>query len=217
MTGTIVLLAASLTATAGTPTPTPEPVTGPTFCVEWIHQSSEGYDRLTLFRDRTLVWKTHRGEHESIKRERLSVSEAGYYCDYFEREDFWSIPPDLRTGMLSDLAGESAVTLAAKSGNRKTIRYDDLSSHTAASASLRAALEGLKGLFLSPLAPASRYTADVLLPGTLLKRFDGTVFRVSRLEKETGFVEIVGVTEPYSQFVKIEELRFQFAPPEPAP
>jgi len=27
-------------------------------------------------------------------------------------------------------------------------------------------------------------------------------------------VEIVGVSEPYSQYVKIEELRFQFAAPE---
>lgn len=212
-----VVLALLGVSMASGPTPTPTPVAGPTFCVEWIHQSTEGYDRLTLFRDRMLVWKTHRGEHESIKRERLNESEAQYYCDYFEREEFWSIPPDLRTGMLSDLAGESAVTLARRSGNRKTIRYDDLSSHTAASAALRAALEGLKGIFLSPLAPASRYTADVLTPGTLLKRFDGTVFRVGRLEKETGFVEIVGVTEPYSQFVKIEELRFSFAPPEPAP
>ena len=54
----------------------------------------------------------------------------------------------------------------------------------------------------------------MLAPGTLLKRFDGAVFRVRRLEKEKGFVEIVGVIEPYSQFVKIEELRYQFSPPE---
>jgi len=40
---------------------------------------------------------------------------------------------------------------------------------------------------------------------------------VNRLQKDTGFVEIVGVTEPYSQFVRIDELRFRFAPPEPAP
>ena len=48
----------------------------------------------------------------------------------------------------------------------------------------------------------------------LLKRFDGAVFRVTKLEKEKGFVEIRGVNEPYSQFVKIEELRFQFSAPE---
>lgn len=212
-----VALLGALLAAPGALTPTPEAVTGPTFCVEWIHQSTEGYDRLTLFRDRTLVWKTHRGEHEAIKREQLSADEARYYCEYFAHSEFWSIPPDLRTGMLSDLAGESAVTLAMSNGNRKTIRYDDLSSHTASSAALRAALEGLKGIFLSPLSPASRYTPDALPPGTLLRRFDGTVFRVNRLERETGFVEIVGVTEPYSQFVKIEELRYQFAPPDRAP
>jgi hypothetical protein len=100
---------------------------------------------------------------------------------------------------------------------RKTIRFDELSSHTAESASLVAALEGLRGIFLSPLSPASRYSAELLPPGTLLKRFDGAMFRVQRLVKETGFVEIIGVNEPYSQWVKIEELRYQFAPPERAP
>ncbi len=63
----------------------------------------------------------------------------------------------------------------------------------------------------------TRFHPDLLQPGTLLRRFDGAVFQVRRLEKASGFVEIVGVTEPYSQFLKIEELRFQFAPPEARP
>ena len=216
----ITLLAALLAATqaaapagAAVPTPAPTP-SGPTFCAEWIRQSNEGYDRLTLFRDRTLVWKTHRGGHDEVKRERLSADEGSYYCTYFTQADFWSIPADLRTGMVSDLAASSLVTLTRPDGNRKSIRWDELSSHTASSASLRSALEGLKGVFLSPLSPASRYTADALPPGTLLRRFDGVVFKVTRLEKETGFVEIQGVIEPYSQFIKLEELRFRFYPPD---
>jgi hypothetical protein len=109
------------------------------------------------------------------------------------------------------------VTLARSNGDRRTLRFDEFSTDTAESSALRSALEGLKGLFLSPLAPVSRFHPDFLPPGTLLKRFDGAVFQVRRLERETGFVEIVGVTEPYSQFVRIEELRFQFAPPEAKP
>ena len=107
------------------------------------------------------------------------------------------------------------MTLARSNGDRITLRFDEFSTDTADSSSLRSALEGLKGLFLSPLPPATRFHPDLLAPGTLLKRFDGAVFQVRRLEKESGFVEIVGITEPYSQFVKIEELRFQFEPPAP--
>ncbi|MEP6994642.1 MAG: hypothetical protein ABI968_08990 [Acidobacteriota bacterium] len=213
----ILLLAAALSSTQPTVTPTPGPQGEPTFCVEWIRQSNEGYDRLTLFRDRMLVWKTSRGGHEKVKRERLDGAEIQYYCAFFERKEFWDIPEDLRTRLAGEFASESAVTLARPNGSRKTIRYDELSSHTADSSSLRSALEGLKGIFLSPLSPASRYAPATLVPGTLLKRFDGAVFRVRRLEKETGYVEIVGLTEPYSQFLKIEELRFQFSPPEPPP
>ena len=51
-----VLLAAASAAVptppgvAPTPGATPTPPKGPTFCAEWIRQSNEGYDRLTLFR-----------------------------------------------------------------------------------------------------------------------------------------------------------------------
>lgn len=219
----IAVLAAALLLPLATSTPTPASAptpgspSGPTFCMEWIRQSNEGYDRLTLFRDRALVWKTSRHGKEEVKREMLDPAEAQYYCGFVERAEFWALPADFRTRLASEFASESLVTLARADGNRKTIRFDELSSHTADSSSLVAALDGLKGVFLSPLSPPSRYSPDVLPPGTLLKRFDGAVFRVLRLVRETGFVEIAGVNEPYSQWVKIDELRYQFAPPEHAP
>ena len=215
MTPALLLLAAL--AVPVTPTPTPAEPRGPTFCAEWIRQSGEGYDRLTLFRNGVLIWKTSRGDQDEVKRETLEPTERDFYCTFFAREEFWKLPADLRTGLVGGLASSSAVTLARSNGSRKTVRFDDLSSGTAESSSLRSALEGLRGIFLSPLAPASRFAPANLPPGTLLKRFDGAVFRVTRLEKDTGFVEIAGVTEPYSQFVKIEELRFRFFAPDPRP
>ena len=208
------LLLALLAAGTPTPAPAPTPEPGPTFCAEWVRQSKEGYDRLTLFRDGTLVWKTSRDGKDELKRETLSAVERQFYCEFFARPENWSIPADRRTGLTGDLAASSAVTLARSGGDRNTLRFDEFSTDTSDSSSLRSALEGLKSLFLSPLPPATRFHPDLLQPGTLLKRFDGAVFQVRRLEKESGFVELVGVTEPYSQFVKIEELRFQFSPPE---
>jgi hypothetical protein len=203
-------------AAGPTPTPTSSPQSGPTFCAEWIRQSSEGYERLTLFRDGMLVWKTHHGTKDEVKREKLDDKEARYYCDlFFMQPDFWKLPNDLRTGLAGELAGESAVTLAGGDGSRKSIRFDDLSTGDFAASSLRSGLDGLKGIFLSPLAPPSRFAPEFLAPGTMLRRFDGHLFRVSHLEKATGYVEVEGVNEPYSQWIKLDELRFQFAPPEP--
>lgn len=199
-----------------TATPTPEPPKGPTFCAEWIAQSRGGYERLTLFRDRTLVWKTSREGKDRVRRETLSSAETDYFCGFFERDEFWKIAPDFRTGLAGEFAVQSAVTLARADGARKTIRFDEFSTFTSESAAVRSALEGLKGIFLAALAPASRYAPDALAVGMLLRRFDGHVFRIVRIERPTGFIEIEGVSEPYSQFVKIEELRFQFAPPEPS-
>lgn len=187
----------------------------PTFCVEWVRDSREGYERITLFADRTVVWKTvATGGGEEVRRKTLTPDELDFYCDYFTRAEVWSLPDDLRTGLTGEFASQSSIVAARKDGSVKRVQFDELSALSADAAALRSALDGLKSIFTNPLAPASRFTADVLPPGTLLKRFDGAVFRVLRLEKEKGFVEIAGVNEPYSQFVKIEELRFQFSPPE---
>lgn len=208
----VVPLLAALAALPATPVPSPPPK--PTFCVEWVRQSRAGYERLTLFADSTVIWKTSDREGEQVRRKTLPVGEVEFYCSYFPRREFWSLSEDLRTGLTSDFSGQSLVTLTRPDGTRKVIRFDDLSALSADAGSLRAALDGLKAAITNPLAPASRFTPDVLTAGTILKRFDGAIFRVTKLEKEKGFVEIVGVNEPYSQFVKIEELRFQFAAPE---
>jgi hypothetical protein len=185
-----------------------------TFCVEWIRQSREGYDRLTLFTDRTLAWKTARGGVEQVRRRRLEPDELAFYCAYFSRPEVWELDEDLRTGLTGDFAAQSSLMLAKADGSRKQIRFDDLAALPADAASLRASLEGMKLTFLSPLAPASRFTPEALAPGTLLKRFDGVMFRVRQIVREKGLVELEGVREPYSEFKKLEDLRFQFSPPE---
>lgn len=207
-----VLLLASILAG-----PAPDPAAAanrPSTCVEWVRQSREGYERVTLFTDRTVVWKTSAGGKEEVRRKTLAPDELTFYCNYFARRELWELPEDLRTGLTGEFAAQASVTLVRDDDTRKRVRYDELSALSADAAALRSALEGLKSIFTNPLAPASRFTADVLPPGTKLKRFDGAIFKVVRLETEKGIVEIAGVSEPYSQFVPIEQLRFQFSPPE---
>ncbi len=205
--GVVAGLLAASRLFAADPTP-------PTFCVEWVEQSREGFERMTLFVDRSLVWKRSRGGAEQLKRERLTADETKFYCDYFRGDDIWFAAEDLRSGMTGDLVRQSVVTLARADGSRKVVRFDELSGLTPETAALRSSLAGLKGLFTAPLAPASRFSAVNLPPGTVLKRFDGILFRVKTLEAQKGVVELEGVSEPYSEFRKIEELRFLFAPPE---
>ena len=186
----------------------------PLFCAEWIRQSRDGYERFTLFSDRTLIWKATRDGVERIRRKKLEPDERAFYCDFFSRQEFWDLPEDLRTGLTGEFATQSSVTLLRPDGSRKRLRFDELSALPDEAGKLRSALEGLRLLFSSPLAPASRFTPETLPPGTLLKRFDGAVFRVRQLIAEKRLVELEGVREPYSEFKKIDELRFQFAPPQ---
>jgi hypothetical protein len=192
----------------------PPPAARPTFCIEWVRQSSAGFERITLFADRVVVWKTVDPAGELVRRKKLTPEELEFYCTYFTRTEVFGLPDDLRSGLTGDFAAQSVVTAIRKDGVAKRVRFDEFSALSADAAALRSALEGLRTVFTNPLAPASRFTADLLPAGTLLKRFDGVMFRVIRIEKEKGFVEIAGVNEPYSQFVKLEELRFQFSPPE---
>ena len=186
----------------------------PTFCVEWIEQTRDGYERLTLFADRTVAWKRRRAGTDELKRERLTAEEAKFYCDYFRGDEIWNAPADLRSGLTGDFVKESTVTVARENGSRREIRFDELSALTPEAAALRSSLEGLRGTFTAPLAPATRFTAENLPPGTILKRFDGVLFRVRRIEAGKNVVELEGVREPYVEFRKLEELRYLFTPPE---
>jgi hypothetical protein len=188
--------------------------TSPTFCAEWVEQTRDGFERLTLFSDRNAVWKRALASAPQLKRRKLGEEEAKFYCDYFRSEEIWTSPDDLRSGMTGDLIKQSIITLTRPDGSRKQIRFDELSALTPEAAALRSSLEGLRATFTAPLAPASRFTAENLAPGTVLKRFDGVLFRVKRIDAIKGVVEIEGLREPYSEFRKIEDLRFLFAAPE---
>ncbi|MGH9400224.1 MAG: hypothetical protein ACRD00_07630 [Thermoanaerobaculia bacterium] len=203
-----------------TPTPTPSPVApatrraGPTFCAEWVRQTTEGYERLTLFADRTLVWKTSRGAEEQVRRKTMSADETDFFCQYFARDEFFALPGDLRSGMTGDAVAQSRVSLTRPDGSRKAIRFDEFSSFSAESISLKASLLGLRNLFTERLAPATSFTPETLKPGTVLRRFDGIVFRVRRVIADKELVELEGVKDPIFLYLALSQMRYQFAPPE---
>jgi len=199
-------------AAAGAATPAARPAR--TFCAEWVRQSREGYERLTLFADRKLVWKRSRSGKDDLLRREIASEELDYYCSFFGRPEVWAAENDARTGLSGDFTVQSSITLVRPDGARKIFRFDDLSPLPGEAAAVRAALEGLRASMTSPLAPASRFAPDALAEGQILKRFDGAFFRIVKIEREKGVVELEGVREPYRQFRKIDELRFQFSPPQ---
>jgi hypothetical protein len=204
------------TATPAAPAVTAVAAAAParTFCAEWVRQSREGYERLTLFADRTLVWKRSRNGKDDLLRREIASEELDFYCAFFGRPEVWTAENDARTGLSGDFTVQSSITLVRPDGARKTFRFDDLSPLPGEAAAVRAALEGLRASMTSPLAPASRFAPDALAEGQVLKRFDGAFFRIVKIEREKGIVELEGVREPYRQFRKIDELRFQFSPPQ---
>lgn len=225
----LVLSVAALSSRSADPTPTPTPTATPasvvsatpastpagrTFCAEWIRQSREGYERLTLFANRSLVWKRSRDGKDDVMRKEIAPEELAFYCEYFSRPEVWALPGDLRTGLSGDFAAVSALSLTRSDGLVKTIRFDDFSALPAEAAGIRAALEGLRAMLTSPLAPASRFAPASLAVGQILKRFDGEFFRIRTIDREKGVVELEGVQEPYREFRRIEDLRYQYSPPE---
>ena len=138
-------------------------------------------------------------------------------ASFFARNEIWGLAagpadgPDRRARGASRRSRSRGRTAAARRSGSTTSRPATADVFVAALGA-----RGAQGDLPEPARArrrASRRTCSP--PGTLLQRFDGALFRVAHLEKDTGFVEIEGVNEPYSQWIKIEELRFQFAPPEP--
>jgi hypothetical protein len=197
-----------------TPTAAPARPAGPTFCAEWVRQSKEGYERLTLFSDGTLVWKTSQDGQDDVRRKPIASEETDFYCQYFARDEFWALSADSRSGLTGDLVTESRVILTRPNGSRKALRFDELSSFSPEASALRASLQGLRNLFTDRLAPASSFTAAKLSTGTVLRRFDGSRFRVVRVIADKEVVELAGVTDPITYYLRLSEMRFQFAAPE---
>ena len=142
-----------------------KPPAAPTFCVEWVRQSKEGYERLTLFTDRTLVWKTSRSGQEEVRRQILPAVELTFYAGYFARQEFWDLPEDFRSKVSGDWTAHSQVQLVRPDGSRKRVRFDEFSALSNDASQLRSALEGLKSLFTNPIPPASRFAAERLVRG----------------------------------------------------
>jgi hypothetical protein len=186
----------------------------PSFCGEWIRQSRDGYERVTLFSDQALVWKVRRsGEPEDIRRKKIGPDETKYYCDFFARPEFERMPADLRTRLNAEFVSESVITVARPNGSQSQIHFDDLSTLSPDISGLRAALEGLRTLFTRTIAPASRFTTETLKAGMVLTRFDGVQFRIRMVDSTKGVVELEGISQPFSTFRRIDELRFLFRPP----
>jgi len=186
----------------------------PPFCAEWIRQSKDAYERVTLFSDGTLVWKRRSGEGaEDLKRKTMAPEELKFYCDYFSREEFWKLQDDFRTRLNAEFVHESQITITRRDGEHKSVRFDELSTLSLDALALKAALEGLRTLFVRTIAPASKFSPENLSPGTALTRLDGATFRVHMIDKARGVVELEGVSEPFSFFEKIDELRFLFEAP----
>jgi hypothetical protein len=184
----------------------------PTFCAEWVKQSSEGYERLTLFSDRTLVWKTRRGEVEDVRRKTLDAEERKFYCDYFARVEFWDLPDDMRSGLTGQFVSESRLRLARPDGSVKEIRFDELSSLAPAASALRSSLEGLKRTFAERIAPASRFTLRPL-PRHVRETLRWEPCFGSRSWMRRAASSAQGVSEPFSFFRRDRGARFFFEPP----
>jgi hypothetical protein len=192
----------------------------PTFCVESIRQSNQGFERVTLFRDGTLVWKVSRDGKDKLDKHELPTEEVAFYCEFFGKPSLWAEPGDWRSMITAGMNAQALVVVTRPDGTRKEFRFDELSALSPEVSALRASLEGLKGVFLAPLAPLSRFDREALPIGLILRRFDGAMFRVRRVDETRDIIEIEGVNDPYTLFVPRVELRYQFEPPprpRPAP
>jgi hypothetical protein len=175
---------------------------------------------VTLFRDGTLVWKVSRDGRDRLDKHELPAEEVTFYCDFFAKPALWAEPADWRSMITSGMNAQAQVIVTRPDGSRKEFRFDELSALSPEVAAMRNALEGLKGVILAPLAPLSRFDREALPIGLVLRRFDGTLFRVRRVDEVRDVVEIEGVNDPYTLFIPRVDLRFQFEPPprpRPAP
>ena len=186
----------------------------PTYYFEWIARSGAATTRLTLFTDRTLVRKTKDGDRTHVDRRVLSEEEYAHYLAYFaEAKRTAGGRLDFDSGLAGDFQVNSKAEFRPPGQPNWTFRFDSFSPLSLEASRIKTALEGLRDSFGHVLPSPGDFAPDKIPPGTVLTRLDGKRFRVHRVDRDAGVVELEGIDEPYSLFVKIENLRFTFKAP----
>ena len=186
----------------------------PSYLFEWITHTGAALRRLTLFTDSILVRKTtdEQGKIE-LKKRKLSDEEYAFYAKLLKAIDGRAAEGNFETGIAGDRSARSVISIAAPESAKWSFSFDAMSSLPSTAADVRAALDGLMDSFGKVLPNESDFSLEKLKPGTVLRRRDGTEFRVVNVDDDSKVVEMRAVGQPYSQFFEWKKLRFTFFAP----
>ncbi len=187
--------------------------TPPTYLVEWVSRTGDAKQRVTLFCDGVLVRKSAADGKVEMKKRKLSQTEYDSYLALFREPEAAAAAGVFDSGMSGEGVVHSVITVTQESGETWKLEFDSFAAVTPAAQRIRTALDDLRDSFGRTHAATADFSPDKLAPGTLLRRHDGTTFRVVQYDERSGVVELRGLNEPYSQFYKMENLRLTFYPP----
>lgn len=186
----------------------------PTYLVEWVSRTGDAMQRVTLFTDGVLVRKSRAADGKiEMKKRKLADSEYASYVALFRAPEAAGAAGVFESGMSGEGVVHSAITVTNPGGDVWTLAFDSFAALTPEAYRLRVALEDLRDSFGKLRASAGDFPPEKLIPGAILRKRDGTEFRVIRFDEHAGVVEVRGSNEPYSQFFKVESLAETFLPP----
>ncbi len=207
------------TPVAPTPTPTPPPEPVPAFLVSYSVTRKDDMERLALFENGVIDYKSSSGGMTVEKRLRLSKE---------ERDLFWRVVRDLR-----DLKSDSMpigaslnareartirIEVAGNDGDQIVVQFEDTKAVPLSVARARGALEDLRGQILEKERKERErsWQPRGVKAGMLLKRrSDGAVFRVSQGDTFGTLLELEDVERHLEKLMmKRNELPVVFERPE---
>jgi hypothetical protein len=186
----------------------------PTYLVEWVSRTGEAMQRVTLFSDGVLVRKSRAADGKvEMKKRKLPSSEYDSYVALFRAPDSPDAAGVFESGMSGDGVVHSVITVTKADGSTWALAFDSFAALTPQAYRLRSALEDLRDSFGRLHASSGDFPPEKLIPGTILRKRDGSEFRVIHFDERAGVVEVRGIAAPYSQFFKLESLPETFTPP----
>lgn len=186
----------------------------PTYLVEWVSRTGDAMQRVTLFSDGVLVRKSRAADGKiEMKKRKLAASEYDSYVALFRSPEAAGAAGAFESGMSGEGVVHSVITVTNAGGDVWTLAFDSFAALTPEAYRLRGTLEELRDSFGKLRASTGDFSPEKLVPGAILRKRDGTEFRVIRFDEHAGVVELRGSNEPYSQFFKVDALAGTFLPP----
>lgn len=189
----------------------PGPPAPPSYILEYTAREAESLERLTLFKDGMVVYKTRKPDAPDLLLKRqLSPEEIRVYLDAIEASGIFDLHEKVRSTVTGQLVHGWTLALSLPKRGERSFEGTALQSVPLSVGKMLRIAQDLSEALLQKWRDTDPFQERPPVPGDVLESFESNLYAVVRFVDERDQYELRGVKQPVTYFVKTGELKLFF-------